>query len=192
MVKIDQKIVGVSIKTQDVAPEPQKHAVVLKRPDDVDGTTYKIKTPLTDCAFYVTVNHIEFNGKNRLFEIFISSKHVESSEWITALTRVLSAIFRQTDDVAFIVEELRSVFSPRGGYFKPGGAFMPSLVAEIGSVIERHMIKIGALVPEKIEIPAKIPDGAPKGSLCPKCNQMSLVVMDGCETCIDCGYSKCG
>jgi hypothetical protein len=29
-------------------------------------------------------------------------------------------------------------------------------------------------------------------SLCHKCNTKALVLMDGCQTCLNCGYSKCG
>ena len=55
---------------------------------------------------------------------------MENFQWILALTRIISAVFRKGGDVTFLVEELRSVFDPRGGYFKRGGNYMPSLVAE--------------------------------------------------------------
>lgn len=63
--------------------------------------------------------------------------------WIVALTRLISAIFRKYDDVAFVAEELQAVFDPKGGYHKPGGKFMPSLVAEIGTILEHHLAEIG-------------------------------------------------
>ncbi|MBF0437139.1 MAG: hypothetical protein HQL77_17475 [Magnetococcales bacterium] len=115
------------------------------RPEVLDGTTYKIKTPNSEHAFYVTINDILIDGKQRPFEIFINSKSMESLEWVVALTRVLSATFRREENAVFLVEELRSIFDARGGYFKPGGKRMPSIVAEIGDCLERHLAKTGII-----------------------------------------------
>jgi hypothetical protein len=132
-------------------------------------------------------------------------------------------VFRKGGDVTFIVEELKAVFDPRGGYFKAGGVYMPSIVAEIGAVIEQHMKNIGlihdpemsdsqrALIAEKraayeaagakknSDVSAPAAEGAesngsfpPGATLCHKCNTQALVLMDGCQTCLNCGYSKCG
>lgn len=212
-VKIQKKIVGFEVastkkaetmETSSDAPPAkmaeliQYQTPVLRRTEDLEGTTYKIKTPLSEHALYVTINDIEVNGKRRPFEIFINSKNMDNFAWIVALTRVLSAVFRHGGDATFLVEEMRSVFDPRGGYFKPGGKYMPSLVAEIGECIERHLIKIGIIRPTEIspELLAKRQAVSEKGvignSLCPKCNQMAVVRLDGCDTCLECGYSKCG
>lgn len=171
---------------------------LMKRPVELRGSTYKIKTPLSEHALYVTINDINVNGKRRPFEIFINSKNMENFAWIVALTRVISAVFRHAGDATFLVEELRSVFDPRGGYFKPGGKYMPSLVAEIGECLERHMTTIGILKPAEVseELQAKRTlakeGGLNGGSLCPKCSQLAVVRLDGCDTCLECGYSKCG
>ena len=122
----------------------------LKRPEMLVGSTYKVKTPLSEHALYVTINDIILNHGTdyelrRPFEIFINSKNMDHFQWIVALTRIISAVFRKGGDVTFLVEELRSVFDPRGGYFKKGGRYMPSLVAEIGDAIECHMRMIGLL-----------------------------------------------
>ncbi len=220
-VKIEQKIVSyevVSDGTDAVPVAPKKEvkkgpapAVVreedgnvihmqplMRRPVELRGSTYKIKTPLSEHALYVTINDIEVNGKRRPFEIFINSKNMENFAWIVALTRVISAVFRHAGDATFLVEELRSVFDPRGGYFKPGGKYMPSLVAEIGECLERHMTNIGILNPPEVsqELQAKRllakEGGLAGGSVCPKCNQLAVVRLDGCDTCLECGYSKCG
>ncbi|MBF0148370.1 MAG: hypothetical protein HQL85_19625, partial [Magnetococcales bacterium] len=123
--------------------------------ETLDGTTYKIKTPNSEHAFYVTINDILIDGKRRPFEIFINSKSIESLEWMVALTRVLSAMFRRAENAVFLVEELQSIFDARGGYFKPGGKRMPSIVAEIGDCLERHLIKIGVIAsPERERRPA--------------------------------------
>ena len=126
----------------------------LERPEQLAGSTYKIKTPLSDHALYVTINDIVLNPETehelrRPFEIFINSKNMEHFQWIVALTRIISAVFRKGGDVAFLVEELHSVFDPGGGYLKRGGRHVPSLVAEIGTVIEDHLIKIGLMTRER-------------------------------------------
>ena len=133
-------------ETPDQRPD-RPSQTLLQRPESLDGTTYKIKTPFTEHAFYVTINDILVDGRRRPFEIFINSKNMENFAWVVALTRVISAVFRREGDVTFLVEELRSIFDPQGGYFKPGGKRMPSLVAEIGDCLENHLIKIGLVSP---------------------------------------------
>ncbi len=210
MVKIQKKIVGYEVvsgkkgeeatRALESVPPPRLPEIqpVLRRPEDLEGTTYKIKTPLSEHALYVTINDVVVNGKHRPFEIFINSKNMDNFAWIVALTRVLSAVFRHGGDATFLVEEMRSVFDPRGGYFKPGGKYMPSLVAEIGECIERHLIKIGMLNPVEVseELAAKRQAVLEKGGLgnsqCPKCGQMAVARLEGCDTCLECGYSKCG
>jgi hypothetical protein len=194
----------------------------IKRPEELKGYTYKIKTPLSDHALYITVNNIVLNPATEHeqeypFEIFINSKNMEHFQWVLALTRVISAVFRKGGDAIFMVEELKQVFDPQGGYFKKGGRFMPSLVAEIGEVLETHMKKCGLIETEELseahkemiaekrallengaanaenaKDPAEV-SGYPEGAqLCMKCNTQAMVLMDGCMTCLSCGDSKCG
>jgi hypothetical protein len=190
----------------------------VQRPEVLIGSTYKIKTPVSDHAMYVTINDIVLNEgtpyeQRRPFEVFINSKNLDHFQWIVALTRIISAVFRKGGDVTFLVDELKAVFDPRGGYWQPGGKFMPSIIAELGYVIEKHLQTIGLLrkpgldehqqklVNEKrAEFEARtkqtdafskshFPEGA---QLCSKCNTTALVMMDGCMTCLNCGDSKCG
>ena len=128
----------------------------LQRPEMLVGSTYKIKTPLSEHALYVTINDIILNQgteheRRRPFEIFINSKNMDHFQWIVALTRIISAVFRKGGDATFLVEELHSVFDPRGGYFKKGGKYMPSLVAEIGDAIECHMKVIGMIQTDELD-----------------------------------------
>src|SRR5690606_13440848 len=137
-------------QTDPAAGRVQQLDELLQRPEALEGATYKIKTPLSEHALYVTINDIVLNPGTehelrRPFEIFINSKNMDHFQWIVALTRIISAVFRKGGDVTFLVEELHSVFDPRGGYFKKGGKFMPSLVAEIGDAIECHLRMIGML-----------------------------------------------
>jgi len=200
----------------------------IERPDALVGSTYKIKSPLFEHAMYVTINDIVLNKGTshelrRPFEVFINSKNMDHFQWIVALTRIMSAVFRKGGDVTFLVDEMKAVFDPRGGYFKAGGVYMPSIVAEIGSCVEEHLKTIGmivepglsdeqkALIAEKraalegrgakknSDVAEAATGGAadapmfpPSATLCHKCNTKALVLMDGCQTCLNCGYSKCG
>ena len=272
-VKIDRKIKGYSVVTPDERAKQaaQAEAVTrqaaeaaalpsatviqmhekIERPEVLIGSTYKIKSPLFEHALYVTINDIVLNAGSehehrRPFEIFINSKNMDHFQWIVALTRIMSAVFRKGGDVTFLVDEMKAVFDPKGGYFKAGGVYMPSLVAELGSIVEDHLKSIGlmhdpemsdaqrALIAEKraafaaldskknsdVGVPAgddasgelfpepKVrPDARredvevtgdggvafpPSATMCHKCSTKAVVVMDGCATCLNCGYSKCG
>jgi ribonucleoside-diphosphate reductase alpha chain len=168
----------------------------LDRPDALVGRTYKIKWLDSDHAFYITINDIEKDGRRRPFEIFINSKNMEAYAWALALTRMISAVFRRGGDVSFVVDELKAIFDPRGGQWV-AGRYVPSLLAAIGEVIERHMIEIGFLsspVPEQgpKRLAARLPrEGAP-AHFCPRCGEASFVKLEGCDSCLSCGYSKCG
>ena len=171
----------------------------LDRPEALPGSTYKVRWPESDHAIYITINDIIQDGRRRPFEVFINSKNMEHYAWTVELTRMISAVFRRGGDVSFVVEELKAVFDPRGGQWV-GGRYVPSLLAAIGEVIERHMIDIGFLPDSKAarEPPeardrrkiVNLGDGIPLRS-CPKCGQRSLLRAEGCDTCTSCGYSKC-
>ena len=250
-VKIAKKIKGYSVITPDdkareaaaaakapaplaAAPAANDPAIVqmheaIERPEMLLGSTYKIKSPLVEHAFYVTINDIILNPgseheQRRPFEVFINSKSMEHFQWIVALTRIMSAVFRKGGDVTFLVEEMKAVFDPKGGYFKAGGVYMPSLVAELGFVVEEHLKSIGmlhdpemsahqkALIAEKRKqyedrskghsekvaeaVVAEANEGGASfpasATMCDKCSTKALVIMDGCQTCLNCGYSKCG
>jgi ribonucleoside-diphosphate reductase alpha chain len=169
----------------------------LDRPEVLIGQTYKIKWLDSDHAFYITVNDIEKDGRRRPFEVFINSKNMEAYAWAVALTRMISAVFRRGGDVSFVVDELKAIFDPRGGQWS-GGRYVPSLMAAIGEVIEKHMIDIGfitpresPIIPEERRAVAVAAEGAP-ARFCPRCSSASFVKMEGCDTCLACGYSRCG
>ncbi len=131
----------------------------VERPECLRGTTYKIKTPVSEHAIYVTVNDMVLNEGTEFesrqpFEIFINSKNLEHYQWIVALTRVISAVFRKGGDVTFLAEELQAVFDPKGGYWQKG-KFMPSLVAELGLVLDKHMREIGMIQPSERALAAR-------------------------------------
>jgi ribonucleoside-diphosphate reductase alpha chain len=167
----------------------------LDRPQSLEGHTYKLKWPDSDHALYITINDIILNGHRRPFEIFINSKNMEHYAWIVALTRMISAVFRRGGDVSFVVEELKAVFDPRGGAWM-NGKYVPSILAAIGGVIERHLISIGFIDGEgmglKSDPQAEVVNlGRPRGASCPSCGQFGMRMVEGCLTCGSCGYSKC-
>jgi len=164
----------------------------LERDEVLGGATYKLRWPESEHAIYVTLNDIIQDGRRRPFEIFINSKNLEHYAWTLALTRMISAVFRRGGDVSFVVEELKAVFDPRGGHWIKG-AYVPSLLAAIGGVIERHMIEIGFIQPGQARIAdaAGLKAGSKAALYCPRCAQPALVFQEGCHTCRNCGYSKC-
>lgn len=245
-VKIDKKIVGFSVSTKDKGNTEEADSrtqegnnVVLmhedfERPETLQGSTIKLKNPTIDHALYVTVNHIVLNEGTehetvRPFEVFINTKDPNSQPWIVALTRMISATWRKGGDFMFVVDELKAVADPKGGFFLPGGVFVQSAVAHIGLALEQHLEYIGATHPEdlspevralveakrkeyldKLAAPAQTApkgrgktkakaeeteatgDAVPGASMCGKCNNNAVVVMDGCSTCLSCGDGNCG
>jgi hypothetical protein len=237
-IEIKEKIVGYEVlanksnaskkseSTENETAEIIQMHEKIERPDMLLGSTYKIKTPQSEHALYITINDVLLNQgtkheMRRPYEIFINSKNMDHFQWIVALTRIISAVFRKGGDVTFLVDELRSVFDPRGGYFKKGGKYKPSLVAEIGDAIECHMKMIGMIEDKGMddcqrdmldakrkeyeainckgsdkstanEGDAEINDFPPNAQLCKKCHTRAVISMDGCMTCLSCGDSKCG
>lgn len=213
----------VSSKTEGQLADVIQMHETLARPQKLIGSTYKLKTPehVSVHAMYITINDIVLNEgteheMRRPFEVFINSKNLEHYQWIVALTLIMSAVFRKGGDITFLVEELRSVFDPRGGYWNKG-KYMPSIIAEIGEVIEHHLIDIGMLKSnETDDVQAKLIEDKKaalraeqqgvagsanpsseepwmaSATFCSKCNTKAVVLRDGCQTCMNCGDSKCG
>jgi ribonucleoside-diphosphate reductase alpha chain len=168
----------------------------LDRPSELEGQTYKVKWPDSEHAIYITINDIVLNGHRRPFEVFINSKNMEHFAWTVALTRMISAVFRRGGDVSFVVEELKAVFDPRGGAWMQG-KYIPSILAAIGGVIEKHMIATGFIEGEgmglKTDPQAQVVNlSGNRGPACPSCGQYDMRMIEGCMTCGSCGHSKCG
>ncbi|MBS3978274.1 MAG: adenosylcobalamin-dependent ribonucleoside-diphosphate reductase [Rhodobacteraceae bacterium] len=169
----------------------------LDRPAALEGQTYKVKWPGSEHALYITINDIVIAGHRRPFEVFINSKNMEHFAWTVALTRMISAVFRRGGDISFVVEELKAVFDPRGGAWMEG-RYIPSILAAIGGVIERHLIDIGFIEGEGLGLKSdpkaellRVGE-APRGKSCPACGSYDLRMVEGCLTCGSCGHSKCG
>jgi len=210
-IKIEKKITAYEVaKPEDEAKKDNNVTAIaplLERDEVLVGSTYKIKTPHSEHAMYITINDVVVNqgeeGEHRRpFEVFINTKNMEHFMWIVTLTRIISAIFRKGGDITFLVEELKAVFDPRGGYYKKGGKYMPSIVAEIGEVIQKHLVSIGMmegqlqteeLIAKRKEAEEKLgKEGIANGAQCDKCSAMAVVRLDNCNCCLECGDSKCG
>ena len=169
----------------------------LDRPAALEGQTYKVKWPGSEHALYITINDIIIAGHRRPFEVFINSKNMEHFAWTVALTRMISAVFRRGGDISFVVEELKAVFDPRGGAWVDG-RYIPSILAAIGGVIERHLVAIGFIEGEGLGLKSDphaevmAVGEAPRGKACPSCGDYNMRMVEGCMTCGSCGQSKCG
>ncbi|WP_212524111.1 adenosylcobalamin-dependent ribonucleoside-diphosphate reductase [Actibacterium sp. MT2.3-13A] len=169
----------------------------LDRPQALEGNTYKLRWPDSEHAIYITINDVVVNGHRRPFEVFINSKNMEHYAWTVALTRMISAVFRRGGDVSFVVEELKAVFDPRGGAWMQG-KYIPSILAAIGGVIERHLVAIGFIPGEGMglktdpQYEAMAVGERPRGPACPACGAYEMRMVEGCMTCMSCGHSKCG
>ena len=172
-----------------------------KRPEELSGNTYKIKTPQSPDAFYITINDFQKDGQFRPYELFINTKNLQHFSWIVAMSRLISAVFRNDPRPTFLVDELKSVYDPNGGYFKKG-KYIPSMAAEIGYVIEEHLCKLGIIDCKKnkkaASAAAPAPEKEEKSSIndgkmiCPVCHERELINQENCIKCLACGHSKCG
>lgn len=217
MLKIDKKIVGYKVVTKEEEKTEQlKDQLIesfllmnedIKRPDVLFGSTYKIKHPMEEHAVYITINDMLLNEgtskEHRVpYEVFINCKNNEHFQWVLALTRVISAVFRKGGNIKFLVDELKDVTDGKGGYRLKGGLWVKSLVGHIGLTIEEHLKTLGIIDVPKLDQATidyinskkeeiKMNDSG-TGSLCPKCGQMSVIMSGGCNLCTECGDSKCG
>ena len=198
------EVTGSVLSVAPAAPAPRAPLPCLDQPMDrpaaLDGATYKLRFPGSEHAIYITLNDIHEGGRRRPFEVFINSKNMEHYAWTVALTRMISAVFRRGGDVSFVVEELKAVFDPRGGAWMEG-RYVPSILAAIGGVIERHMVAIGFLAAEGAGLksdPTALPGAAEPaqtpapGPACPACGMPGMRMVEGCLTCPSCGHSRCG
>lgn len=203
----------LSVETKEEKPESKDTEQqydgdmrVMPRPSIIDGTTYKCRWGQD--SYYVTFNNVidPIHNWSMPFEIFINSKNVEHHQWTAALTRMISAVFQRGGDIRFVAEELKQIHDPKGGHWIEG-RYCPSLVALVGQKLSEHLDMIGyQSTPEKepysISFNLKdmgiVLDAEQKQSpdqtvpdQCPSCKGYNLVILSGCPTCQDCGYSKC-
>ena len=212
MIKIgaSAKIEEISKKEKDKSKKKGKTKSVSSmyntiRPEVVDAKVYKLKSAFVKNSVFITLSYVNDNSEVRPIEIFINSKDLTRAPEYVVLTRLVSAIFRRSNDPMFILEELQGIFDPNGGTYKDG-KYYHSFYAEIADVIERFFFDVGIM-----ERPETMPveDNGPKKKvvlakdegnagniefrICEECNNRTLKTENGCDICMDpdCGYSKC-
>ena len=184
----------------------QSYDLPTNRPDVVDAKVYKLKSAFVKNSVFITLSYINEESSIKPIEIFINSKDLTRAPEYVVLTRLISAIFRRGSNPMFILEELQGIFDPNGGSFKEG-KYYHSFYAEIADVIEKFFYDVGI-----VEKPITHPESdngkiQPKVStiiakeegnmgnmqfkICPDCNNRTLKTENGCDSCMDCGYSKC-
>ena len=196
MLKLSQNTQIKEISEKNIN-SPYKTDPKSIRPDVVDAKVYKLKSAFIKNSVFITMSYIRHEEQNRPIEIFINSKDLTRAPEYVVLTRLISAIFRRS-----ILEELQGIFDPNGGSFKEG-KYYHSFYAEIADVIERFFYDVNIL--EKPNSFTKVNDGITSNSIenatnsnennafkiCPDCNAKALKTENGCDSCMDCGYSKC-
>lgn len=194
-----EHISGVLIREEKPAEAEAKAAEPadnpLRRPEMLHGTTYKVKTPVSRDAFYITINDIGEENARRPYEIFVNTKNLQHFSWVVAMTRLISAVMRRETDPSFLVEELVSIHDPNGGYYS-NGEYVPSLPAEVGRLIAKHLRSLGIMANPTAANPEPaaeaVPPAAVPGPRCPMCGMTGLQKKEGCLVCPHCGFSKCG
>lgn len=187
-----------------------KGGEIQERPDVVDARVYKLRSGFVKHNVYITLGWVVEHGRKRPVEIFFNSKDLTRSPEYAILTRLISALFRKSEDASFILEELRGIHDPNGGVYR-NGRYMHSFYAEVAEVIERFFYDVGILSPkvqdfagvegeavvDMLEAPAEQlavenkAEGNEQFKFCPECQERTLVLENGCDKCMSCGYSKC-
>jgi len=166
--------------------EPRK-----PRPAALRGTTYRSPTPLGTA--YITINE---NGDKTPFEVFanVGKAGSDTAAVAEAIGRLISLTLRMPSPLTAqerlveIIDQLSNIGGRRPTGFGPNR--VRSLPDAVAQVLARHI----ALVedeppPEQLPLPISTP--APSADLCPDCGQATLVAMEGCRKCINCGFSEC-
>ena len=177
------------------------------RPEVVNARVYKVKSAFVKNAVFITLSYVETHSGRKPIEIFINSKDLNRSAEYVVLTRLISAIFRRATDPMFILEELHGIHDPNGGSFKDG-KYYHSFYAEVADVIERFFYDVKIIEPQKKDSQNKDQSRDSQQTvkvmvngnqreineefrICPSCTGKSLKIENGCDMCMECGYSKC-
>ena len=212
MIKFDKQSKITEIEKQitnkkTVEEKKQPHTGSAKRPHVVNAKVYKVKSAFVKNSVFITLSYVETPVGRRPIEIFINSKDLNRAPEYVVLTRLISAIFRRATDPMFILEELHGIHDPNGGSFKDG-KYYHSFYAEVAETIEKFFYDVQIINPtttkndshaesqEKEVIPIENENMQTSNlnaafKICPTCSSKSLKTENGCDMCVECGYSKC-
>ena len=220
MIELNKKSTIVEVKNNQKSSEKSEQNTVQKkqsssasRPKVVDAKVYKVKSAFVKNSVFITLSYVDTENGRRPIEIFINSKDLNRAPEYVVLTRLISAIFRRATDPMFILEELHGIHDPNGGSFKEG-RYYHSFYAEVAETIEKFFYDVGIISKEDTKKDKEQLDQVPTDEMpelvenvaesliaedsmnvefriCPACSSKSLKTENGCDTCMECGYSKC-
>ncbi len=217
MIRFDQKSKITEIKKQaetekiqTTNSQNQTKKSAASRPHVVDAKVYKVKSAFVKNSVFITLSYIETPNGRRPIEIFINSKDLNRAPEYVVLTRLISAIFRRATNPMFILEELQGIHDPNGGSFKEG-KYYHSFYGEVAETIEKFFYEVGIVEKPKNDTEESYENDTEKEEstikvinenvsnenmnasfrICPSCSSKSLKTENGCDTCVECGYSKC-
>ena len=220
MIELNKKSTIVEVKSKkenteksSVESNQKKQTSSASRPKVVDAKVYKVKSAFVKNSVFITLSYVETETGRRPIEIFINSKDLNRAPEYVVLTRLISAIFRRATDPMFILEELHGIHDPNGGSFKEG-RYYHSFYAEVAETIERFFYDVGIISKEDVkqdkeqlnqvpneDMPELVEKVEVKSTndesmnmefrICPSCSGKSLKTENGCDSCMECGYSKC-
>jgi len=192
----------VDKKRQDADRDKDDSAVMGRltpraRPQVTRGVTERVKTG--EGTMYVTINE-DSSGLCEVFAAIGKSGGTEAAQ-SEAISRLISLALRSGIDVRTIIKHLKGISGPYPVW--DSGTLILSTPDAIGTVLERYLERkkqgeeatngkneAVIAVPTEKDEPT---DDPPKRLLtCPDCSARSILFMDGCHTCRECGYSRCG
>ncbi|OMF17118.1 ribonucleoside-diphosphate reductase, adenosylcobalamin-dependent [Paenibacillus amylolyticus] len=162
------------------------------RPQVLRGATYKINTPFG--MAYITINDLEGTPG----EIFLNVGKAGSDVFAMAeaLGRVCSLFLRYGDHghkVELLIKHLKGIGG--SGAIGFGANRVESIADAVAKALESHVQsnvqenETGALKEQnQVEDQKTFIESR---DLCPSCGSASLMNVEGCKTCSNCGYSKC-
>ncbi|MEK4273328.1 adenosylcobalamin-dependent ribonucleoside-diphosphate reductase [Paenibacillus sp. FSL R7-0026] len=193
----------VGVRTHSSDQAPPSSTVLDKqyrsRPQVLRGATYKINTPFG--MAYITINDLEGTPG----EIFLNVGKAGSDVFAMAeaLGRVCSLFLRYGDHghkVELLIKHLKGIGG--SGAIGFGANRVESIADAVAKALESHVQsnaqenETGALQ-EQSQVESTYPEVEDQKTfiesrdLCPSCGSASLMNVEGCKTCSNCGYSKC-
>ncbi|MCJ8010413.1 adenosylcobalamin-dependent ribonucleoside-diphosphate reductase [Paenibacillus sp. KQZ6P-2] len=192
-------------KLQTAASESRAKVVdkqYKRRPQVLRGATYKINTPFG--MAYITINDLDGIPS----EIFLNVGKAGSDVFAMAeaLGRVCSLFLRYGDHgqkVELLIKHLKGIGGSGAIGFGPNR--VESIADAVAKALETHVQSdyedhdpapvAATLAPETAEHGGgyghRYDDPKASVDLCPSCGSATLINIEGCKTCGNCGYSKC-
>jgi ribonucleoside-diphosphate reductase alpha chain len=176
------------------------HVTKKPRPRNLQGSTFKIGTPLGTA--FITVNE---NGDSKPFEVFLNVGKAgsDTAAVAEALGRLISLVLRlpsamdPLERLQNVAEQLIGIgggrplgFGPQRVRSLPDG-IAQALIEYLGQASESPGENGGddghthPGAPLAQQLPLRI------GDLCPACGEATFVNEEGCRKCYNCGHSEC-